>query len=94
MHRFYSDLKALLMAVSLFIVTPLSARDRGEDPDSPEAAKVLRSRKRMARMEGPVERMKSEEIRALGYADPGEALRAFSGRTLRDYGGAGGLRTV
>ena len=94
MHRFYSDLKALLMAVSLFIVTPLSALDRGEEPDSLEAAKVLGSRERMARMEGPVERMKSEEIRALGYADPGEALRAFSGISLRDYGGAGGLRTV
>ena len=94
MHRFYSDLKALLMAVSLFIVTPLSALDRGEEPDSLEAAKVLGSRERMARMEGPVERMKSEEIRTLGYADPGEALRAFSGISLRDYGGAGGLRTV
>ncbi len=94
MHRFYSDLKALLIAVPLFIVTPLSARDIGEEPDSLEAAKVLGSRERMARMEGPVERMGNEQIRALGYADPGEALRAFSGISLRDYGGAGGLRTV
>ena len=73
MHRFYSDLKALLMAVSLFIVTPLSALDRGEEPDSLEAAKVLGSRERMARMEGDVESVQfgkkvADIVLEIGYA--------------------------
>ena len=62
--------------------------------DSLEGARVSAELQRISGMEGPVERMGSGEIRALGYADPGEALRGFSGIELRDYGGAGGLRTV
>lgn len=42
----------------------------------------------------PVQRMDTADLRRRGIADMGDALRRLSGVNLRDYGGAGGLKTV
>ncbi|MBR5918477.1 MAG: Plug domain-containing protein, partial [Prevotella sp.] len=42
----------------------------------------------------PVQRMDREKMLQLGVHSLSDALRHFSGITLRDYGGAGGMKTV
>ncbi len=42
----------------------------------------------------PVQRLDTTAFRRRGITDTGDALRRFSGVNLRDYGGAGGLKTV
>ena len=42
----------------------------------------------------PVQRMGREKMLQLGVHSLSDALRHFSGITLRDYGGAGGMKTV
>lgn len=42
----------------------------------------------------PVQRMDTAALRRRGVADIGDALRRLAGVNLRDYGGAGGLKTV
>lgn len=42
----------------------------------------------------PVQRLRHEEMRRENVVDVTDALNRFSGITLRDYGGAGGMKTV
>lgn len=42
----------------------------------------------------PTQRLSLKDIRQRGITDTGDALRRLAGVTLRDYGGAGGLKTV
>ena len=42
----------------------------------------------------PLQRLDTADIRLRGLTDIGDALRRLSGVNLRDYGGAGGLKTV
>ena len=42
----------------------------------------------------PVQRLDTADIRLRGLTDIGDALRRLSGVNLRDYGGAGGLKTI
>lgn len=42
----------------------------------------------------PTQRIDSAAIRSQGITDTGDALRRLAGVNLRDYGGAGGLKTV
>lgn len=42
----------------------------------------------------PTQRLDSAAIRSQGITDTGDALRRLAGVNLRDYGGAGGLKTV
>ncbi len=64
-------------------------------PDSLGTAEVTAAR-RVAGIATavPVQRIDSADIVQRGITDMGDALRRFSGVNLRDYGGAGGLKTV
>ena len=42
----------------------------------------------------PVQRLSSEDIERLGVVNVGDAMKFMSGVTVKDYGGAGGLKTV
>lgn len=42
----------------------------------------------------PVQRLTSRALRQLGVTNAGDALKHFSGVTVKDYGGVGGLKTV
>lgn len=64
-----------------------------ERTDSLRAAKVDGRRSEGA-LNGPNPRMSAARMELMGFNTPGEAIRNFSGVTLLDYGGAGGLQTV
>ena len=42
----------------------------------------------------PTQQFDTTTLRRLGITDMGDALRRMAGVNLRDYGGAGGLKTV
>ena len=42
----------------------------------------------------PYQKIDSEKIRVAGITDISDALRRMSGVNIRDYGGAGGMKTV
>lgn len=64
-------------------------------PDSLGTAEVT-AVKRVVGVNTPVsvQRIAATDIEKRGITDIGDALRRFSGVNLRDYGGAGGLKTV
>lgn len=63
--------------------------------DTLGTAEVIASRSsRAAAAAIPLQTMDSLALRRRGVTDMGDALRRFSGVNLRDYGGAGGLKTV
>ena len=64
-------------------------------PDSLGTAEVI-APKRVAGIVTPVpvQRLDSAALFKRGITDMADALRRFSGVNLRDYGGAGGLKTV
>lgn len=42
----------------------------------------------------PLQRLSAQDIERLGVTDAGDAMKYMSGVTVKDYGGAGGLKTV
>ena len=42
----------------------------------------------------PLQRLSAHDIERLGVTDAGDAMKYMSGVTVKDYGGAGGLKTV
>ncbi len=55
---------------------------------------VARSRPSATRSASPLQVMDRQSIEQLGLHDLSEAVRRFSGVTVQDYGGVGGLKTV
>jgi hypothetical protein len=55
---------------------------------------VEEARPSVAREGAPLQRLEREGISRLGIHDLSEAIRHFSGVSLKDYGGIGGLKTV
>ena len=64
-------------------------------PDTLGTAEVTAAR-RVAGISAsaPVQRIDSAAITLRGITDMGDAMRRFAGVNLRDYGGAGGLKTI
>lgn len=64
-------------------------------PDSLGIADVTAQR-RVAGLATPqaLQRLTTTDLQQRGVTDIADALRRFSGVNLRDYGGAGGLKTV
>lgn len=52
------------------------------------------SRRRMVRSTAPMQMIDRKEMQALGVTDMADALHRMPGINLRDYGGAGGMKTV
>ena len=52
--------------------------------------------RRIATLSSPtsIQRISQNDVTERGITDMGDAMRRFSGVNLRDYGGAGGLKTV
>jgi outer membrane cobalamin receptor len=55
---------------------------------------VEKARPSVTREGAPLQLLEREALGRLGIQDVGEAVRHFSGVTLKDYGGIGGLKTV
>lgn len=65
------------------------------DPDTLRTAEVTTLRKHESISANvPVQRMDSMAFKQRGITDTGDALRRLAGVTVRDYGGAGGMKTV
>ena len=60
----------------------------------PDVTVVAKSRVPVTRQTAPLQVMDIENIQRLGIQDLSEAVRRFSGVTVKDYGGIGGLKTV
>lgn len=58
------------------------------------AVVVRQHRPKSIRSATPVQHFDTADIRLRGLTDIGDALRRFAGVNLRDYGGAGGLKTI
>lgn len=52
------------------------------------------ARQRMLRSTSPLQQLQREDLRRLGVVDMADALHRIPGINLRDYGGAGGMKTV
>ena len=76
---------ALLIAVSLAVP---------QTPDTLEVASVTADRNRASVSAAPLQRVSSLQMEKTGVVSLQEALRTFSGVSIRDYGGIGGLKTV
>lgn len=87
--------KACLVAVLLACAAPLLRAQRSERADTLRNVDVVSTRKaRELRSTAPLFSLSQESFGRLGVADIGDALRRLPGITLRDYGGAGGMKTV
>jgi outer membrane cobalamin receptor len=60
----------------------------------PDVEVVTQSRVSVTRQTAPLQLLDHKNIKRLGIQDLSEAVRRFSGVTLKDYGGIGGLKTV
>ena len=59
-----------------------------------EVSVVGRSRVSVTRQASPLQLLDNKSIERLGIQELSEAVRRFSGVTIKDYGGIGGLKTV
>ena len=59
-----------------------------------EVKVVSQSRPSVTKQTAPLQVMDNKSIERLGVQDLSEAVRRFSGVTVKDYGGIGGLKTV
>lgn len=60
----------------------------------PDVEIVAQQRVAVTRQAAPLQILDSKSIARLGIQDLSEAVRRFSGVTVKDYGGIGGLKTV
>jgi outer membrane cobalamin receptor len=60
----------------------------------PDVEVVVQSRTSVARQAAPLQILDHAAISRLGIQELSEAVRRFSGVTVKDYGGIGGLKTV
>lgn len=65
-----------------------------QTPDSLNAARVTGSRDIAVKSSAPLQRVSSNQLKLSGTISIQEALRTFSGVSVKDYGGLGGLKTV
>lgn len=75
------------LLISLALCSP-------QTPDTLDAVKVSSSRKADAVATAPVRSMGAQGIARMGAAGLQDVLRTFTGISIKDYGGVGGLKTV
>lgn len=88
--------RMLIVAAAMLCALSAPAQRPTAMPDSLLRMPVVVGRRPLAPAAAamPVQRMDTAALRRRGATDIGAALRRFAGVNLRDYGGAGGLKTV
>ena len=90
--------KGLWPAVCLLLLFPVCTGAQQEDSlmyrELPQVEVVEKARPSVTREGAPLQLLEREAIDRLGIQDVAEAVRHFSGVSLKDYGGIGGLKTV
>lgn len=93
----------ILLVVGLLFLSSLSSKLQARDikPSKLDSIEQLETvtvygnrQDRTLKMAAPTTRISRLEIERLGLPDLASVLRGFSGVTVRDYGGVGGLKTV
>jgi outer membrane cobalamin receptor len=89
---------ACLMAACFISFAVAPAQDYSADTvksrQLPDVEVVTPYRVSVTRQTAPLQLLDSKSIGRLGIQDLSEAVRRFSGVTVKDYGGIGGLKTV
>ena len=89
-NKFPFRLRLLALAFLPFVLTAQNRKDRHLS-----SAEVLGVRADASvASAAPVQKLDTASIRRMGVTSTADALRRFAGVNLRDYGGAGGLKTV
>ena len=86
-----------ICGVWLMCLSPASAQGTGRSVvprDTLREAEVVAARAEGTETAAPLQRLDKTALLRRGAADTGAALRRLAGVNLRDYGGAGGLKTV
>lgn len=89
--------KGLCPAVCLLCFPVCTGAQQGDSLmylELPQVEVVEKARPSVTREGAPLQLLGREEISRLGIQDIPEAVRHFSGVSLKDYGGIGGLKTV
>jgi vitamin B12 transporter len=87
---------ALAPAVFSCLQATASSRADSTKTDTRMSGVTIRhsARQRALSATVPTQTVSIDEMRDLGYANTSDALKHMTGVTLRDYGGAGGMKTV
>ena len=108
-HRFEEDgalwittlthIKPITLAVALVLTVPASAQTQrtdsvAEDRTLHSITVTDKARSKRISTTAPLHVLDSKDILRLGVTDIADALHRLPGITLRDYGGAGGMKTV
>ena len=97
--RWFAKMKICFLCAYLAPFAVVSAQNT-QKPDTvlsqqlSEVNVVGQSRVSVTKQTSPLQIVDSESIKRLGMQDLSEAVRRFSGVTIKDYGGIGGLKTV
>jgi outer membrane cobalamin receptor len=83
-----------LAACCIFFAVSPAQVDTVTSRQLPDVEVVTPYRVAVARQTTPLQLLSRESIGRLGLEDLSEAVRRFSGVTVKDYGGVGGLKTV
>jgi outer membrane cobalamin receptor len=94
MHKQRFSFYILLIQGFLFSVNAQQADTVKSTQQLPAVDVVGRTRTSDSKQSVPVQSVGKEDIVRLGMQDLTEAVRRFSGVTVKDYGGIGGLKTV
>ncbi|MDR2773355.1 MAG: TonB-dependent receptor plug domain-containing protein, partial [Tannerella sp.] len=98
--RWIAKLSMYFMSAWVVPFTVVSAQNNRQAADTvksrqlPEVEIVTYPRISVARQAAPLQILDGKSIIRLGIQDLSEAVRRFSGVTVKDYGGIGGLKTV
>lgn len=84
-----------LISLLLLVCTHTNAQiDTTKTQDLSEVEITAKSRPSTTRSSAPIQLLDKKSIEMLGMQDLSEAIKRFSGITVQDYGGVGGLKTV
>ncbi|MCI9607738.1 MAG: TonB-dependent receptor [Muribaculaceae bacterium] len=90
-----------LPAIISWLLVPTSSYEVGVDSQRADTlgraistVTVLGAQNKTVTAAAPLFRLSSSQLDRFGFTDMGQALKRLPGITLKDYGGAGGLKTV
>ena len=90
----YSFLKCFVCIAGVSFACKLAAQDTTDVWTLSEVEVVGKNRPRVTQSAAPLQVLERDFFEKLGIQDLSEAVKRFSGVTVQDYGGIGGLKTV
>ena len=95
MQNFFRYARVTLLFFCLFLTGRMTAQEDSTRMQQLSEVEVLGvKRSTTTREAAPIQRLNTSAFERLGTNDLSEAVKRFSGVTVQDYGGIGGLKTV